>query len=332
MTILFLAAALLAPASATPQTFTDWTVACDTIRRCEAQALLPENGEAGWALLGVVRTAGPAGAATISVLLRDRAAPAAMRIDGRAVRLATAGDGRAHVPAAQVAAVLPRLAAARRIVLLDGGGGTVARISPAGASAALRFIDAAQGRAGGVTAIVARGPRPASAVPPAPAMPTFAAVTPPRTPPAIVAPARIARMRRTSGCPVEDGFPASAERHRIATGLTLVLLSCGAGAYNAFSVPWLVADGGRRPPGHAPFEVLPADDPDRPDRPMLVNARFDPRTGTLSSFAKARGIGDCGTSADYRWDGARFRTVEQRVMGACRGSTDYLRIRVARAR
>lgn len=331
MPIPFLVAGLLA-ASAVPQTYADWTVACDTIRRCEAQALLPEGGGDGWAILSVTRAAGPAGAAAVTVRLRDRAVPAAMRIDAWTVRL-DAVDGDARVAAADVAAVLPRLAAARRILLLDARGRSVARIATGGASAALRFIDAAQRRAGGVTAIVARGNRPASAVPAAPAMPTFAAVTPPRTPPAIVAPAEIARMRRTSGCPVEPGLPAGADRHRIAPGTTLVLLSCGAGAYNLFSVPWLVTDrGGRRIARHAPFEHLPADNPDRPDRPMLVNARIDPRTGTLSSFAKARGLGDCGTSADYRWDGARFRTVEQRVMGACRGSTDYLRIRVARAR
>jgi hypothetical protein len=60
------------------------------------------------------------------------------------------------------------------------------------------------------------------------------------------------------------------------------------------------------------------------DPPMLVNAGWDTKQGLLTSFAKGRGLGDCGVGDDYAWDGSRFRLVRQIAMGECRGSTDYI--------
>jgi len=55
---------------------------------------------------------------------------------------------------------------------------------------------------------------------------------------------------------------------------------------------------------------------------MLVNASFD--KGILSTHNKGRGVGDCGSSETYVWDGRRFRMTEARVMSECRGSTNWL--------
>ena len=56
---------------------------------------------------------------------------------------------------------------------------------------------------------------------------------------------------------------------------------------------------------------------------MLINAGWDKAQGLLSSFSKGRGLGDCGTTADYAWDGERFRLVEQ-ARWASAGSIDYI--------
>ena len=44
----------------------------------------------------------------------------------------------------------------------------------------------------------------------------------------------------------------------------------------------------------------------------------------MSEYVKARGLGDCGGSSDFVWDGARFRLVEATGMGECRGSIDWI--------
>src|SRR5262249_33644867 len=56
----------------------------------------------------------------------------------------------------------------------------------------------------------------------------------------------------------------------------------------------------------------------------LINTDFDPETGHLSSSYMSRGLGDCGESHDYAWDGTRFRLVEGQAMNECRGSYNWI--------
>ena len=57
---------------------------------------------------------------------------------------------------------------------------------------------------------------------------------------------------------------------------------------------------------------------------MLVNASWDAKTGQLMSYAKGRGLGDCGSSQSYVWDGSTFRLIEMRMMNQCRGAWDWI--------
>jgi hypothetical protein len=59
-------------------------------------------------------------------------------------------------------------------------------------------------------------------------------------------------------------------------------------------------------------------------RPILVNAAWDPESRRLHEYNKGRGLGDCGTRAEYAWDGERFRLVRQEEMDECRGSLSWL--------
>jgi len=52
----------------------------------------------------------------------------------------------------------------------------------------------------------------------------------------------------------------------------------------------------------------------------LFTITWDAKTGALPSFAKARGLGDCGAIANYRWVGYAFKLLEYRHWGKCDGS------------
>jgi hypothetical protein len=297
----------------------DWVVACDNLHRCEMTSLqpgdqpVPEDDSAWDAGMSLVREAGPAGAVTIEVWpVRKLGGKATLRIDD--VAIASAMPGKEGVTftgadAARIAAALPN---GKTLALVDAAG-VAARIPLAGSSASLRHIDANQGRAGTVTAIVARGAKPASAVPAAAAPERIAAIRPSGTP-ASVSKALRASLEKQSDCDglYGDGEAApEVETHALGGGKTLALLPCGAGAYNYTTVAFVLA-GGKA--ARAGFD-------DGADG-MLVNARFV--DGELSSFAKGRGVGDCGNSERYVWDGSRFRMIEARSMGECRGSSNWL--------
>ncbi|NWM54888.1 DUF1176 domain-containing protein, partial [Escherichia coli] len=80
--------------------------------------------------------------------------------------------------AADSARLAAAMANGKQLILADASGKLVARISLAGSSAALRHIDADQGRAGTVTAVVATGAKAVSTVPGAAGPPRIAALRP----------------------------------------------------------------------------------------------------------------------------------------------------------
>lgn len=63
---------------------------------------------------------------------------------------------------------------------------------------------------------------------------------------------------------------------------------------------------------------MPGADPAMPDN-STVNGAYDPKTRTLSAFAKGRGIGDCGSAQTWAWTGDRFVLTEESTMGQCAG-------------
>jgi hypothetical protein len=57
---------------------------------------------------------------------------------------------------------------------------------------------------------------------------------------------------------------------------------------------------------------------------MAVNASFDTDDQKLSSYAKGRGVGDCGLAETHVWTGRGFVLTGRTEMSACRGlSGDY---------
>ena len=323
-----LLALLAALAADTPQpselrTFQDWTVACDNGRRCEAVALLPEEAWEGMTTL-LFRRGG--GAHDVPELFLDNLEqqPERLLVDGRPLPVRfTAHEGGYRLEA-DSAVLIDALRHGQSLEARAAGGDSLGRVSLAGAAAALLYMDERQRRIGTVTALVRRGPQPASAMPLPPALPQVRIAPAPTDRPLVIDVARVSQLRRQLDCEEYDVGEADAfETEQIATGRTLILIPCGAGAYNFSSVPVIA----QRRSGRVELTVAPFDSQwgiGVEGRPILVNASWDPETRRLSEYNKGRGLGDCGTRAEYAWDGERFRLVHQEEMGECRGSLSYV--------
>jgi Protein of unknown function (DUF1176) len=306
-----------APHPGTLKTFGDWTVGCDNVLTCQMGSLLPEGDFDGLVTVAMVRDAGEPGAVIVAATPReDNVVPAAMLIDGRRIA-GTAGDGRLT---GADAVVLARAMTNGATMDVMGKAGRIGRVSLKGASAALRYIDAAQGRAGTQSAIVARGGKPGTtaAAPP----PVILAVKA-EGKPAVPGAAQIAEMNRKGACEMPDGVDVKPVLGALGGGKTLVILPCSTGAYNLIGALFVI-DGAAITPAQVDspsgFEATGADS----QTPVhsVINGDFE--KGVLSSYAKGRGLGDCGVAQEFVWDGTRFRLSRQTEMGECRGNIDYI--------
>jgi hypothetical protein len=339
----FVAAALAVSAPAAPgpalaadragelKTFRDWVIGCDNTRSCTALGLAPADG-AGSAFVKIARAAGPAATAEVSVVVYAETTPAAprlrLRLDGGkgpglpSDVLAAEFDGqfaRARLTGADAAAVIAALLPAKGLTveLLDGTKSlSSSPVSLSGSSASLRYMDAEQGRAGGVTALVATGTAPASAVPAAPAAPVVTAVTMSELSPP--------PKRRPAGLPAANADDCPIGMKEMAVTLpgdrTLWGVCVSAGAYN-FTYDFWIAGTGK--PQKARFEVPGAGAVmsmgEEDDFAALVNPGVSEDGFALSAFAKGRGIGDCGSLGEWVFDGEGFRALTYALMDTCMG-------------
>jgi len=330
MMLLALAAALLAPHPGKLHLYKDWIVGCDNTRSCEAVALVPEDGDPGdYLMLTVTRDGVPGAVATLDVPLPDHTPVGAryyLTIDGKSPTLIWAStDLEANVLLTR--GLLDTLAAGSQIALTNAQGKTIATASLGGLAASLLAIDDQQGRVGTSAALKAVGTKPDVASAPAK--------------PLIVVPARSNHPARTitaamatkligpdnAKCEYSNGKVAP-ESWRLDNAHTAVVINhpCGNGAYNFFSSVYILDESG--PPHPAAFDADPgmgeAGDTD------LTNGGWDPKTQRITSYAKGRGIGDCGTLQSYAWDGTRFRLSQRTEMSECRGSVNFIRTWTAR--
>ncbi|UZK64886.1 DUF1176 domain-containing protein [Sphingomonas sp. M1-B02] len=326
-----LAAVQAAPALTDVKAFGDWAVACDNLRRCEAAALLASEDADGAPPIAVVREAGPTGALSVTVAPDgDYKGAYRLEVDGKSLASGNLGGAEVSVTGAAAAQLVDAMLKGQSMRLIGADGKLLSQASLKGIAATLRYFDAEQGRAGGVTALVAKGPKPADTVPGAPATPQVRFVRPSGAAAPLSAALRGA-MGKQSDCDSAygegEGERPETETYPLGGGKTLALVPCGSGAYNFSTVPFVV-EGGKAVVAH--FDHA-SGWTEAEGVATLVNADWDPAKGTLSSYTKARGLGDCGNSESYVWDGAMFRLVEARGMGECRGSTNWLRMWKAEA-
>ena len=312
--------------------FDGWTATCNNLDACVALATAPDD----LFYVRIARDAGATAAPQVKIVL---AAQEPLKGAAPAFRLVANSDGRkqalgpfaAKAPdqdSSILAATLPEGAeslavidAIRNAATLDYAVlATRGTLDLKGLAAALRFIDAAQGRQGTPTALVARGMTPIGQVPPPPSAPLVAAgssdgvsaIDKPSVPKALIEAA-------TPACdPEAVADQSEAQAWKLGPDATLYALTCTQGAYNIASALYLVdAAGGAPKPVALPRPAaIKGDSADN----VAENVGFDPKTMTLVSFSKGRGLGDCGSSAAWLWDGHAFALLEATLLDACPGA------------
>lgn len=315
-----LAAAMLVLAGlahAEPKTFKDWMVGCDNTLTCAALALPNESMEQ-ISYLRIERAAGPQAAPLVTLVAYSEgdAGPAtfAVTVDGKPFGGTYKGtfDGtyaRATLDEKQSAALIAAIANAKAMTLKHNeASGDPAPVSLSGSSAALRYIDAEQKRDGGVTALVAKGNKPASAVPTAPAAPvvTASVITvgdeTPDSPTDTLPKADIDYCGESSAEPII---------FNLTDGKILWGVCVSAGAYNYTYDFYVVGKDHKAAPLKAGAEGG--------DTLSVTNPYLADDGKMLLTFSKGRGIGDCGGEEGFAWDGKTMVKVHDKSLNECRG-------------
>jgi hypothetical protein len=322
----------VAPAEAQMKQFRDWVAACDNTRHCVAYGIV-STWSHGY--LRIARSGAPDAkpVVTLAVFVGDKKnftlsfdRPAA----GDFLPSATIGpdkmDDDEHtrlvLDVSNEALVAAFRKATRIIITPTHEPEMWSYATLEGAIDALAWIDRQQKRAGTVTALVARGAKPASTIPAPPIAPTITAAksdpapVPPGFPPAIVD-----KGNAMCGKPEEEGVEPR-EVHRLGAGLLLYWFFCpyDSGAYNLSNPLLLVPEGD---PAHARVAVLKypplvARSQKRKNEPPY-NVSFDRETMTLSVFYQGRSAADCGAVSEWVWDGKAFRLAHFARMPVCAG-------------
>ncbi|MEO9600053.1 DUF1176 domain-containing protein [Parasphingorhabdus sp.] len=336
-TAFFATTSLAAPQLGEIQTFKDWTVGCDNLGDCEAISLVPDEGRASFeewdGRVSIIRTTGSDDIFKIRILFEaediDRYR---MIIDGQLVD--TGPIGQSDYPVEIVGTDATKVAKAMihgNLLTMQGPAGTdITKISLAGSSAALRYIDQVQNRAHTTSALVARGSRifqPVNSDMPRITVDRWEEATLVPETDTIVALAENSKCKDDRFGLIEDQAYPIGKRDDLYRAL--VLISCGSGAYNFSSTPYI---GEYREDSAEGWTFAPAKFDRQPswggegNQPLLINAGWDEEEQTLGSYGKGRGLGDCGNAENYIWDGDMFRMINASAMPECRGAYEWITI------
>ncbi len=318
------AASINATAATVPiqREFRDWVLTCDNLRSCIA-----EGADAGnpTLVVRISRAGGPQGTASLRLDGTDIGiALSALRVDDRALTINplqwTADEDEG------VRAWISTNPDTIREFIAEVGNGKRLRLGQSGSSldgfaAAILAMDEAQGRIDTVTAWRKPGPKPADAVP-APTRPPMQKAMPflgpgptPAQTRALIAAATALANDERSDCDVTYRDEPEKQVARITATDALVLLECGRGAYQSGFRAY-------RGPIEAPVQLRQISlrsTPGRPEMSWLMDADYDAVTGTLSHFAKGRGLADCGESASWLFNGSEFVLESLAIETRCQG-------------
>jgi hypothetical protein len=321
-----LAAAAAAPMPARPvyREIKDFVVACDNLRTCVVR-WAPEDGDDGFgAYLAITREGGATGAIRVELAAPEenrRPLVRTLMLDGRPLGRDLPWRGE-ESPALEGEQALAFVRAARNGEVLTFSDGVETRsVTLRGLTAALLAIDEAQGRLGTVGAYVRTGAAPNATVPAPPPLPVIVAR---RADAALTAPAGFAaQVRRANARALSDCDEARQDAdaaYPLTRGEVLVALGCMMHAYQS---SMLLLRAPRDAPERAQLVVMPMAAGDQPpgpdDRGRFVEGEWDPKTASFFEAAKGRGLGDCGLSTSWVFDGAAFRLAEAHRMNRCAG-------------
>lgn len=321
-------APLVAPAKVV--TFKDWTVGCDNGLACQAVALMPAGQPEGSLSVVVTRTEGTSGAFAIEMSgFTTKADRFRVLIDRKVADTGTmqVGSETIRITGSDAIKLARAMAKGRALRLVDGSGTELGAASLSGSAAAFRYADMAQGRAGSRGAIIATG-----AKAPAAKKAVLPVIGAKKIQPTGILPdaGALVALSENSPCAAQRFGPTEDSAYSLGTGATgaqaLVLLNCGSGAYNASVGAYVGQQDGKGKWSFAPasFDYAPYRLEEKNELALLVNAEWDASKQTLGGYSKGRGLGDCGSSQSYVWDGSVFRLIEATSMEECRGSLDWI--------
>ncbi len=313
--------------------FTDWQAACDNLRSCSAMGMGAVDGDS-FGFIDIRRSGARDADTQISLAFTFETElqelpleitfepPGGDNVFARDAKAEIGRDGllRIDVPREKLAAFLAALrrADSLRVRRLDEAPNpSMTVISLKGAIAALRWIDEQQQRAGGVTALVARGERAAATSPALPSLPAIRR-SPFQVQPIVgKAPASVIAQRKIACPDLADDADSEEIGYQITPDSVLWQMPCSRAAYNFASVYYLQTRAG--PPRLVQFEKPESGALVR-NLTEIVNGEFSEDDRSIFFFAKGRGLGDCGVRGAYVWDGRAFMLSEWQEMAACRGA------------
>lgn len=319
--VLLASASLITAPVPKPASFGSWVVACDNVRHCEALALPSEDGsQSEWTLYvsrKAVRSAAPRVMAGPQFGDWDNEARAVrLVIDGRRTQFGFDAEGDAIGDAMSL---LRAIGPARTVTMVDLAGKHLGSLPVDGASAALRWLDDRQERAGTVTAIVARGGRPEGSVPAPPPLPRIAQPPLSSKPPRHLSDGDVkAVLKGTNFCddePFED-----IKEYRLDPRHTLGLIPCMRHAYQSSYMVVIIDEGGKWRPAPIEQPESPHEYSEASDAYRLVEGNYVQESRLLWMAAKGRGLADCGSAASWAWDGRIFRLASYQALDECRGA------------
>lgn len=306
------------------KSFSDWQVTCNNQNFCTARNTGLHQG----LVMTLTRSAGAHTDATLRIDLGNMTtteikAPSIaphLLVEGAplVLDLAKWQETPHHLKTGDADAInsfLDKVVNADAITLSQGQGD----ISLAGLKASLLFIDSQQQRVGSETAWIKKGDDPPLSVPPAPALKEVTLTNPTPTP---LTQAELSDLMdygswrmNNSQCSLD---PARREVRvfAISDDKALLMIGCEAGAYNVVDLAWIVS---RQKPFAArqirlklPFTPVSGN-----TELELMNAGYDETNKELVTLAKGRGVGDCGVTTRWRFDGQRFRLVRYAEEPTC---------------
>ena len=304
----------------------DWELACDNTRTCRAAGYSPDGVELPISVL-LTRPAGPGQPVTAQAKVGRYGDNPIVDTLPRRFQLTLRINGTAQGPVgfdsdslqgelnpAQTQALLAALTRKSSIEFVRSG--TTWALSDTGAAAVLLKMDEFQGRLGTPGALIRRGTEPESkALPPllglvikpgaiTPARPGDKTWVKQQGPALLKALRATLKNDETDYCPDLTEPDPSNEAVPTVTRLTdtrlLVSTRCWSGAYNVGHGYWIV--------NQAP-----------PYQPVLVTTQgSEYEAGTITATQKGRGLGDCWSMEEWKWDGKGFVLAHATSTGMCR--------------
>lgn len=302
------------------KSFRDWETVCDNGGACTAVAPAVDDGD-GWLTIRMAPETAAVPEILLGLWVDDDAkvggsVPVTLTIDGRSFRTERVAD--ANLPTARVipadAMGAVRALAAGRAATAKAGRTSVV-LSLSGAAAATLWIDERQDRLDTPNALNRVGQRAAAVQGPAVPAVTLA---PAVTQGSLAAegqtlPKSIEILPDVRECRLGSSDGGDVMAAKLGPQQELWGVPCGSGAYNFTTQLYVTGPNGQRPTAVR----LPQADGTTTNE--VVNGYYNPQTRTLQAFAKARGIGDCGTAQTWAWTGRGFVLVEEQTMTKCIG-------------